>query len=58
MLLVVSTELTTTVTIVLSFPSLMALLSYTGNYESKQHAAAVVDNTEPFANNNKNDCGS
>lgn len=29
----------------------MALLSYTGNYESKQHAAAQLTTQNPFANN-------
>jgi hypothetical protein len=33
------------VSIVLAFLSLMALLSYTGNYDSKQQS---VDNAEPF----------
>jgi CHASE3 domain sensor protein len=44
--------LRTTVSIVLTFLSLMALLSYTGNYDSKQHAAAAQLTTQnPFANN-------
>ncbi len=41
----------TTVSIVLSFLSLMALLLYTGNYESKQHVAAQLTTQNPFANN-------
>ena len=43
--------LRTTVTIVLSFLSLMALLSYTGSYESKKYAAAQLTTQNPFANN-------
>ncbi len=43
--------LRTTVSIVLSFLSLMALLSYTGNYENKQYAAAQLTTQNPFANN-------
>jgi CHASE3 domain sensor protein len=43
--------LRTTVSIVLAFLSLMALLSYTGNYESKQHAAAQLTTQNPFTNN-------
>lgn len=42
--------LRTTVSIVLTFLSLMALLSYTGN-DSKQHAAAQLTMQNPFANN-------
>jgi hypothetical protein len=37
--------------IVLSFLSLTALLSYTGNYQSKQYAAAQLTTQNPFANN-------
>ena len=40
-----------TASMVFSFLSLMALLSYTGNYESKQHAAAQLTTQNPFANN-------
>jgi hypothetical protein len=36
---------------VLSFLSLTVLLSYTGNYESKQLAAAQLTTQNPFANN-------
>ena len=36
---------------VLSFLSLMALLSLTGNYDNKQHAAAQLTTQNPFANN-------
>ncbi len=43
--------LRTTVSIVLSFLSLMALLSYTGNYEDNQYAAAQLTTQNPFANN-------
>jgi hypothetical protein len=35
----------------MSFLSLMALLSYTGNYESKQHAVAQLTTQNPFDNN-------
>jgi hypothetical protein len=44
-----------TASIVLSLLSLMGLLSYTGYYESKQHAAAAaaaqLTTQNPFANN-------
>jgi hypothetical protein len=41
-----------TASMVLSFLSLTVLLSYTGNYEGKQHAAAAQLTTQnPFANN-------
>ena len=40
-----------TALIVLSLLSLMALLSYTGYYESKQDAAAQLTTQNPFANN-------
>jgi hypothetical protein len=40
-----------TASIVLSLLSVMALLSYTGNYENKQHAAAQLTTQNPFANN-------
>jgi hypothetical protein len=43
--------LRTSVSIVLTFLSIMALLSYTGNYDSKQHAAAQLTTQNPFANN-------
>jgi hypothetical protein len=36
---------------VLSFLSLMALLSLTGNYDNKQHAAAQLTTQNPFLNN-------
>ena len=37
--------------LVLSFLSLMALLSFAGNYDNKQHAAAQLTTQNPFANN-------
>src|ERR687892_334220 len=40
-----------TASMVLSFLTLMALLSYTGNYDNKQHAAAQLTKQNPFANN-------
>jgi hypothetical protein len=43
--------LRTAVSILLSLLSLVALLSYTGNYENKQHAAAQLTTQNPFANN-------
>jgi hypothetical protein len=35
----------------LSFLSLMALVSFTGNYDSKQQAAAQMTTQNPFPNN-------
>jgi hypothetical protein len=40
-----------TSSIVLSFLSLMALLSFAGSYDSKQHAAAQLTTQNPFPNN-------
>jgi hypothetical protein len=44
-------ELRITALMVLSFLSLTVLLSYVGNYESKQHAAAQLTTQNPFVNN-------
>jgi hypothetical protein len=46
-----SNALRITASMVLSFLSLTVLLSYTGNYESKQQAAAQLTTQNPFANN-------